>query len=245
MTKDEAKYPRMVKEWWKHWNNRQELKAAIADMKRVLVRARVSDTHAFAVVAAKQVFADQIVVIAKEGLEWFALFQSEIHNWWYRPLTSSMRTDVRYSPTDAVETFVLPKSLTGLQGIGQDYHGCRTEIMQVRSEGLTKIYNRFHNQEEKATDVRRLRDLQTRLDQAVLAAYGWESVQLRHDFFSTPRGARFTICEEARTTLFGLLMSLNHQHYEEQGTSGRNSKKRVASGKRKKGVGSTDEPTLF
>ena len=36
VTKDAKKYPRMVNEWWKYWNARPELYAAIADLDRVL-----------------------------------------------------------------------------------------------------------------------------------------------------------------------------------------------------------------
>ncbi len=45
--------------------------------------------------------------------------------------------------------------------------------MIARGEGLTKIYNRFHDPREAAPDINRLRSLRAEMDQAVLRAYGW------------------------------------------------------------------------
>ena len=42
MTKDGVKYPRMVDEWWKYWNARPGLRAAIDGLSHVLTITLVS-----------------------------------------------------------------------------------------------------------------------------------------------------------------------------------------------------------
>ena len=54
--------------------------------------------------------------------------------------------------------------------------------MVSNDEGLTKTYNRFHDPDENAPDVARLRDLHAALDRAVLDAYGWRDVPTDCDF---------------------------------------------------------------
>ena len=48
--------------------------------------------------------------------------------------------------------------------------------MIARDEGLTIIYNRFHNPEETNSQIMQLRRLHSEMDQAVLNAYGWSNI---------------------------------------------------------------------
>ena len=70
--------------------------------------------------------------------------------------------------------------------------------MLARQEGLTATYNRFHNPDERAADIVRLRELHVEMDRAVAAAYGWDDLDLGHGFHETAQGVRFTIDEAAR-----------------------------------------------
>jgi hypothetical protein len=40
------------------------------------------------------------------------------------------------------------------------------------SKGLTKTYNRFHDSKERSPEIRRLRELHSAMDRAVLSSYG-------------------------------------------------------------------------
>ena len=48
--------------------------------------------------------------------------------------------------------------------------------MVKNNEGLTKTYNRFHDPNETAPDILKLRELHTAMDRAVLDAYGWADI---------------------------------------------------------------------
>ena len=54
------------------------------------------------------------------------------------------------------------------------------------------------------------------MDCAVAVAYGWDDLDLGHDFHETPRGVRYTIGEMARQEVLGRLLALNHERYEEE-----------------------------
>lgn len=106
--KDSRKYPRMVYEWWKYWNNRQALYRAIDTLSRVLVRSRVSEQHMLAFVPPGPVYSDAIVVFAFDDYYNFALLQSSLHEAWVRRNASTMRTDIRYTPSDCFDNFPFP-----------------------------------------------------------------------------------------------------------------------------------------
>jgi hypothetical protein len=221
--------------WWQFTRPTIDLYTAISELKRVIVRARVSDTHAFAMCGSSQVFSEQLVVTALPSPGHFAVLQSEIHHWWYRPLASSLRTDVRYSPTDVLEPFPWPDTISPLADLGVSYHESRSRIMQSHQEGLTRVYRRFHDLNEASSDIHNLRQLHAEMDHAVAAAYGWTDLDLGHSFHQTKQGLRYTISEAARREVLGRLLKLNHERYAEEVAKGLHEKKKgTKAGPRKK-----------
>jgi uncharacterized protein (DUF433 family) len=74
---------------------------------------------------------------------------------------------------------------------------------------------------EAVTGIETLRSLHVQMDQAVLEAYGWQDLQLRHDFNDVdylPENdrIRYTIHPEARKEVLKRLLELNHQIHEEE-----------------------------
>lgn len=88
--------------------------------------------------------------------------------------------------------------------------------MRSKSEGLTKTYNRFHDQQCFDGDIQRLRELQIQLDCAVLESHQWSDIDPGHGFHSTKQGVRFTISENARRKVLDRLLALNHQRHAEE-----------------------------
>ena len=190
VTKDEKKYPRMVYEWWKFWNARPALYAAIAGCEWVLVTARHQPNWQLTFMSPTSVFSDAVVVFHLESSAWLAALQCSPHEIWVRFLSSSMKDDLRYTPSDCFETFPFPISLfdfatsrplladqrQNLEYVGKHYHQFRADLMVANNEGLTTTYNRFHDPEEADSKIMELRRLHGEMDQAVLNAYGWHDV---------------------------------------------------------------------
>ena len=93
---------------------------------------------------------------------------------------------------------------------------------------MTKTYNRFHNPSETSADIQRLRELHVEMDTAVATAYGWDDLELGHDFHETQQGIRYTISESARREVLGRLLELNHRRYEEEVKVGLHNKKKAS-----------------
>jgi hypothetical protein len=112
--------------------------------------------------------------------------------------------------------------------------------MRDRQEGLTKTYNRFHDPNEAAEDIQKLRELHIEMDREVANAYGWQDLDLGHDFHTTKQGIRFTISETVRREVLDRLLELNHQRYTEEVAQGLHDKKK-AKGKGQKAKGKTSK----
>jgi hypothetical protein len=190
ITKDGKKYPRMVYEWWKFWNARPALEAAASVCGKVLVTARHQPNWQLAFMPPSSVFSEAMVVFTLPYVSVFGGLQSTSHELWARFLGSSMKDDLRYTPTDCFETFPFPTALLdsaandpahestrqSLETIGERYHQFRAELMVANNEGLTSTYNRFHDPAETSPELHELRRLHGEMDQAVLKAYGWSDV---------------------------------------------------------------------
>lgn len=87
------------------------------------------------------------------------------------------------------------------------------------------------------------------MDREVANAYGWQDLDLGHDFHTTKQGIRFTISETARREVLDRLLKLNHQRYAEEVAQGLHDKKKAkgkgqkAKGKKAKAASSTATPS--
>jgi hypothetical protein len=219
--------------WWLFAERASGLYTTITGMKRVLVRSRIANIHSIAFVPNNWVYNERLVIFVNCS---FPILQSNIHEVWAREYSSTMRTDMLYTPVDCFETFPFPNTMQELDSTGEHYYQHRQSIMLTRQEGLTKTYNRFHDPQETAEDIVQLRALHREVDEAVAKAYGWNDLELGHGFHETKQGLRYTISEAARREVLGGLLKLNHERYAEEGAMGLH-EKGAKKGKGKRSVG--------
>jgi len=224
-----------ARSWWQYGGPRHALYKALRQVKRTLVTATVSPTNAVSWMPSKMVFDKQVVCFPIDDDGFFAVMQSSFHWAWAWAYSSTLGSGtLRYSPTNCSATFPLPQDFTLLRPIGECYCEGRKQIMLCRKEGLTSIYNRFHDRGDQSEDIARLRALHEEMDQTVAAAYDWSDLDLGHGFHETKQGVRYTISESARRTVLDRLLALNHQRYEEEVKAGLHDKKKPATKARKK-----------
>jgi len=231
--------------WWRFLRPRPELYHAIGrghhferhpdgwcrnerSFDRVAVIARVSKTAAFSFVPNNYVASDATVVLASDASELFAILQSSIHVDFAWQHASKLKGDLRYTPSDCLETFPLPENWQqdrSLTAHGAQYDEVRRRAMNALGVGLTAIYRRVHDPDDATAEVRQLREAREALDSAVLQAYGWSDLSLDHGFHRVgylPDGdsRRFTISEAARFKLLERLAELNRQRYLQEVSAG-------------------------
>lgn len=229
--------------WWRYHRPAMALYDAISGLKRVIAIALTSRTMAFTFVPSNFVYSHATAVVASDRYSDFALLQSSFHWIWVVTFGSSMKGDTRYTPSDCFETFPFPSSTSILEEVGGRFYDHRTAIMKEHNEGLTDTYNRFHNRDEEAENIRHLRELQTEMDTAVANAYGWSDLVLDHGFHPTKLGIRFTISEKARREVLDRLLKLNHERHAQEVAEGQwdeGKKKSGKKGRKPKDVNQTD-----
>ncbi len=222
-----------AKLWWQYARKGKELYETIEGRDRVLVAVQTSKFLSISFQTVGTVYSHATVVFNFSDYASFAILNTSWHTDWVVEYCSSLETRLRYLPTDGFETFPFPENLSNLETIGETYYTHRQAIMKTRQEGLTKTYNRFHNPDELAEDIAKLRQLHIEMDKVVAAAYGWQDLDLAHDFHPTKQGIRFTISEPARREVLDRLLALNHQRYAEEVAQGLHDKKKPSNKKAK------------
>ncbi len=246
LLKDANKYPRMVNEWWKYWNARPELYAATADLRCVLANSRVSHRLQYAFLPSNMVYADSLIIYPFETYAAFCTLQSRLHEAWALFFGSSMKDDLRYTPSDCFETFPFPRdweTRSDLETTGKEYYDFRSELMLRNDVGMTKIYNRFHDPYENDVDIERLRTLHAVTDRAVLAAYGWSDVPTDCEFLldyeieeetwgRKKKPYRYRWPDDVRDEVLARLLELNARLDAEEAQAGLTKRTRAVGGRR-------------
>jgi hypothetical protein len=228
---------RRRKLFWKWGRYTPALFEALQSRSTILAIARVTQNVAFGRVSSALVCAESIVAVIEADDATFSVLQSRPHEIWARFFSSSMKDDLRYSPSDCFETFPFPSQYHGnpaLDQAGRTYYDFRAAVMVRNNEGLTKTYNRFHNPKDGSPEIAQLRRLHDAMDRAVLNAYGWFNLTPSCEFFSEfededneesesgrtrPKKYRYRWPDEIHDEVLARLLELNRTRAEEEAQS--------------------------
>ncbi len=213
--------PPLPQRYWHHAEKRPKLYRTIADLDRVLAICRVSKVVAPVFVPTGQILSEATVVFAYDDYFHFGVLTSGFHYRWTCRYASTMRTDIRYTPSDVFETFPQPSFSAEVEAAGRALDEHRSARMVAADEGLTDTYNRVHDPDDRTPEIVRLRELHIELDLAVRAAYGWDDLDLDHGFHPVRgQGTRFTFSPDAAVEVLYRLLELNRQRYEGEVAAG-------------------------
>ena len=236
--RDKNKMRSRRENWWQFGALASGLYKNIHGLSRCFVTARTTKYLSFSAMPTDIVFSDALYVFTTNRWDMFAVVQSTLHEVWARKYSGSLKQDLRYSPSKCFDTFAFPTGLwqnadTSLADLGELYHAHRKQIMWSLWLGLTKIYNLFHARDLSPEIVAKvskkdrvtaaagfealveLRRLHIALDIAVRDTYGWQDLDLEHDFHKVetlPENdrVRYTINPAARREVLKRLLAENH-----------------------------------
>lgn len=166
------------------------------------------------------------MVFAEDRDAFLTILHSRVHEIWALFFSSSIKNDLRYSPSDCFVTFPFPpgwEDHPALDATGRAYDAFRKEIMLRNREGLTDTYNRFHDREESSPDIDHLRALHDAMDRAVLDAYGWTDLRPQCEFIRVNDEEeerpewRYRWPETMHDEVFGRLLKLNGERARAEG----------------------------
>ena len=224
--------------WWRFLRPRMQMQSTICNLPHCFVAAATTKYLNFSAMRTDYVYLNTIYVFTTDRWDLFSVVQSSLHEVWARKYSGSLKQDLRYSPSKCFDTFTFPAGLwqtanPELAEFGERYNMHRKDLMLSLWLGLTKTYNLFHTRDLSPEIVAKvskkdsntstmgfeslleLRRLHVKLDIAVRDAYGWQDLDLDHDFHEVetlPENdrVRYTISPEARREILKRLLVENH-----------------------------------
>jgi hypothetical protein len=159
--------------WWQFGRPRGEMRRVLAGLDRYIASARHGKRLLFIWSDPWWMASDATNVFAFDDDYYLGVLSSTAHTAWAWERSSTLKGDLRYTPTTAFATFPWPDPIDNdLRAVVGE---AAREMVQLRSEhciqggfGLTRLYNVMNE-----GGYRDLADSHLRLDRAVAACYGW------------------------------------------------------------------------
>ncbi|MFC1467802.1 Eco57I restriction-modification methylase domain-containing protein [Verrucomicrobiota bacterium] len=221
--------PGLFERWWQFNRHSTPLYNAIREKETCIVMPVVSKYVLATRVSSRWVFTNKFIIFKDAREDLLGIMQSNFFKLWVRKYSGSLGGTMSVSLKWALNTFSFPhlRSYTQITSLSNELLKTINNMITKEEIGYTEVYNRFHSSDFSDADVEQLRKLQIEIDQAVATAYGWENMDLDHDFHETKQGIRFTISEEARREVLQRLLKLNHERYAEEVAQGLHDKKKT------------------
>ncbi len=165
--------------WWLLGRPVLAMRDALATLSRYIAGNRIGKRFLFAWQTADVCPSDLTNVFAFEDNYTMGILTSVVHQTWAHTESSTLEDRPRYTPTTCFETFPWPRpDATQRESIGSlaaELVAARQAITVRESIGLTALYNAVDEGAWQEVPA-----LHKRLDEAVLAAYGYPA-RLRDD----------------------------------------------------------------
>ncbi|GAP95041.1 DNA methyltransferase [Leptolyngbya sp. NIES-2104] len=160
--------------WWQFLRSRSEMRRSLLPLHQYFGVPEVSKCCVFLPCSTTWLPSNLVKVVASEDFYILGILTSMVHRTWVKAQSSTLKSDTRYTNTTCFETFPFPQTVARsliqeIRGTMQDLHEYRSDQMNRRDWGITKLYNNYFHEPSS-----RLSKLHQQLDKLVLQAYGFK-----------------------------------------------------------------------
>ncbi|HAO09601.1 MAG TPA: class I SAM-dependent DNA methyltransferase [Planktothrix sp. UBA8407] len=157
--------------WWKFKRTGEAMRDAIKNLQYYFSVPYHSKWFVFLRCEKNWLPGNSTVVVASDDSYTLGILTSKVHRVWIKALGSSLKGNLRYTPSTCFETFpFLPNLDSNLKEkiriATLNLHIYRTEQMEKKYSGITQLYNEFFGDSSS-----RLYKLHADLDRLVMEAY--------------------------------------------------------------------------
>jgi hypothetical protein len=165
--------------WWKYEGKRLGMRQAIAPLSLYFAVPEVSKWAIFIPCSLDWLAGNKNKAVASDDFYILGVLSSKVHRSWMKVQMSTLEDRIAYTHNTCFETFPFPQidpntstkikqTIEKIRATMQELHQYRRQQMEKKQYGITKLYNElFH---EPASQLYKLH---TKLDQLVMAAYGF------------------------------------------------------------------------
>ena len=216
--KDKIKSRREI--WWQFAVRAAGIHKSLEEAGAAVVVTVVSKYGLPVRIQSGSVISSAAAICPDPSFSRFAQMSSTCHNAWAWQWGSTMKSDLRYNPSDVFDTYPFLSASDELEELGKELDTVRREAMIERGLGLTKFYNHLNNSSLADSADQRIaavRAIHRRIDEAVVRGYGWGDIDLDYGFHPFPAMERWTVSPAARLEILDRLLEENHRRAAAEG----------------------------
>ncbi len=162
--------------WWKFGENAPKMRNAIAPLSQYFAVPEVSKWAIFVPCPSEWLPGNKTKAVVSEDFYIFGILTSNVHRTWMNAQKSTLEDRTAYTHKTCFETFPFPqtptpKQVEQIRKTAIDLHEYRSDIMEKRQWGITKLYNEFFHE-----PASQLYKLHAKLDNLAMQAYGFAEV---------------------------------------------------------------------
>ncbi|MBD2188484.1 DNA methyltransferase [Pseudanabaena mucicola] len=163
----------MREKWWRFKRTNEAMRKALAPLEFAFAVPRVSKWAVFIPFPKNWLAGDLNIVFASDDFYKLGILTSQAHRLWVKAQSSSLGETTRYTHNTCFETFPFPQNKTSplvakIRTAMQELHQYRTEQMESKQWGITKLYNEYFHE-----PASQLYKLHAKLDKLVMQLYGF------------------------------------------------------------------------
>jgi SAM-dependent methyltransferase len=159
--------------WWLFGRSRPSMRKAMEGLSCYFALPKIAKWVMFTPVDISILPCEANMVIASDDFYILGVLNSKAHRLWVTAQRSTLKADTRYTNTTCFETFPFPQNktsplVTKIRATMQELHQYRTEQMESKQWGITKLYNEYFHE-----PASQLYKLHVKLDKLVMQIYGF------------------------------------------------------------------------
>lgn len=221
-------YKGLIDRWWQFWNHRAELMRRIRKQENFIAFSKVTKYPICMLADSGWLYTNQVLLVANERADMLSICLSATFRCWLeRFCGGGMGATLRLSVSESVAKFPVPRNAVSNAGIAAAtrFNGLAVAYSAEHECGLTEVLNIINTPNAGDHSIVELRRLMAAIDMEVLAAYGWDDIEIVYDFREFKGGSvndpwRWALSDEVTTELLLRLTTLNRERVQEASGAG-------------------------
>jgi DNA-binding transcriptional ArsR family regulator len=217
-------YKGLIDRWWQFWNHRADLMRRIRQNEKFIAYSKVTKHPVCMLADPGLIYTNQVVLIDKEREGMLAICLSSLfRSWLEKYCGGGLGVTLRLSISESIAKYPVPEFEVSQEGIGaaDRFNDLAVAFSAKNGCGLTDVMNSINSPDVSDADVAELRHLMVTIDAEVLAAYGWDDLEIEYGFREASESSgrypsRWALSEELRVEILHRLIELNREYCEEK-----------------------------
>jgi len=215
-------YKGLIDRWWQFPRHRSELMKRLRQCMNFIAYSKNTKYPVGMLAPSKWIYTNKVLLIGMERDDLFAISLSTGFRMWMEKFCGgSLGETLTLSISESVDKYPIPQAMVSMLGIDAAlrFNDLAIAYSAENECGLTDVMNAVNTPSNDEAVIIELRRLMSVIDVQVLAAYGWDDIEIAYDFREFEGGStndpwRWAPVKDVTSDILRRLTTLNRERFE-------------------------------